>query len=45
VAEIRTGNASDNAAMLAINDRLGYRPYVSFAQWQGDVATLVRALG
>jgi hypothetical protein len=31
--------------MLAINDRLGFRPYVEIQDWQFDVADLTRRLG
>jgi hypothetical protein len=40
VAEILTGNAADNAHMLRINTRLGFRPYVLVQEWQADVHAL-----
>ncbi len=44
--EIRTGNADSNAAMLAINRAMGFRPWVASATWQGatdEVARYLRA--
>ena len=40
VISLRTGNAASNAAMLAINDAMGYRPTYEVAVWQADIATL-----
>jgi GNAT superfamily N-acetyltransferase len=34
---VRTGNASINAPMLAINIDLGFKPYMISATWQLDV--------
>jgi GNAT superfamily N-acetyltransferase len=45
VTELITGNAASNRYMLAINDRLGFRPWSEIHSWQGDVAALVRQLG
>lgn len=35
--EVRTGNADSNAAMLAINRALGFRPWVASCSWQVSV--------
>ena len=45
VAELTTGNADDNAHMLRINDRIGFRPYATIQEWQADVPALVSRLG
>jgi L-amino acid N-acyltransferase YncA len=45
VTEVITGNAASNAHMLAINDRLGFRPWTEMHGWQADVATLSARLG
>ena len=37
VTEIRTGNADSNAAMLGINEQMGYRPMLGVTAW--EVAT------
>jgi len=37
---IRTGNANSNAAMLAINRKLGFRPYISRCLWQVETETV-----
>jgi mycothiol synthase len=34
---VRTGNADTNAAMLNINDQLGFKPYIANALWQVDI--------
>ena len=39
VERIRTGNAFSNAAMLAINDALGFKVISTSTEWQGSVAT------
>ena len=44
VAELLTGNADDNAHMLRINARLGFRPYVLLQEWQADVRALTGRL-
>lgn len=45
VTEIVTGNATGNAHMLAINERLGFRPYQALTEWQAPVPELVSRLG
>ncbi len=37
---VRTGNADENAPMLSINRRLGFRPYLAESEWEVDVAQL-----
>ncbi len=37
VKRIRTGNADSNAAMLAINHALGFKPYIAETVWQIEV--------
>ncbi len=37
VKYIRTGNADSNAAMLKINNELGFQPYMASALWQIEV--------
>jgi mycothiol synthase len=37
VKRIRTGNADSNAAMLAINHALGFKPYIAEIGWQIEV--------
>lgn len=39
-----TGNADSNAAMLAINDAMGYRPHASSATWEVSRAQVERVL-
>lgn len=41
---VRTGNADSNAAMLKINQELGFRPYASRTVWQIERAELERYL-
>ncbi len=45
VARLRTGNATSNEPMLAINVAMGYRPSVLWGIWQGDIAELQDRLG
>jgi mycothiol synthase len=40
IVDIRTGNADSNDAMLAINDALGFRPYIAQMNWQVPVERL-----
>lgn len=40
VRYIRTENAESNAAMLSINEEMGFRPYIENTIWQLDVAAL-----
>lgn len=37
VRYVRTGNADSNAAMLRINNELGFKPYMAAALWQVDL--------
>lgn len=41
---IETGNADSNAPMLAINNEMGFVPYVEFTTRQADLETVQRAL-
>jgi hypothetical protein len=43
-AAILTGNSSTNAAMLRINERLGFRLWTELHNWQADAATLADRL-
>jgi GNAT superfamily N-acetyltransferase len=45
VTEVITGNAASNDHMLRINIRLGFRPYRTIEEWQGEVGELVSRLG
>lgn len=40
VKRIRTGNADSNAPMLAINNALGFKPYIAETVWQIEVEKL-----
>lgn len=42
VAEIRTGNADSNDAMLGINTAMGYRPWIGATTWELDVESARR---
>ncbi len=44
VRSIRTGNADSNAAMLTINHRLGFKPYVANTIWQVEIVAVRRYL-
>lgn len=41
---VYTGNANSNAAMLRINEEMGYRPYQELISWQVGVSTVERYL-
>ncbi|MBI5305026.1 MAG: hypothetical protein HY868_23040 [Chloroflexi bacterium] len=41
---VRTGNADSNAAMLKINNELGFKPYISHAIWQIETARALEYL-
>ncbi|WP_148234901.1 GNAT family N-acetyltransferase [Deinococcus maricopensis] len=43
-ARVRTGNADVNAAMLGINHALGFAPFMTRTEWQGDVQALTERL-
>jgi mycothiol synthase len=42
---IRTGNADSNAPMLAINQALGFKPYIAWVDWQLETKVLESYLG
>lgn len=42
--EVRTDNADSNAAMLGINNEMGYRPMLGSIMWQAAVEEAARAL-
>jgi GNAT superfamily N-acetyltransferase len=42
---IRTGNADSNAAMLEINNELGFKPYISRCVWQVEREKVEEYLG
>jgi mycothiol synthase len=37
VKHIRTENANSNASMLAINNTLGFKPYIAQTVWQIEI--------
>ena len=45
VTEIETGNSTASQHMLAINQRLGFRPWQELNSWQGEVPELSARLG
>lgn len=40
VTHIRTGNADSNEYMLAINQKLGFKPHLAYAGWQIEIEKL-----
>jgi len=42
---VRTGNADSNAAMLKINNELGFQPYMANALWQVEISQVLEYLG
>ena len=42
---VRTGNADSNAPMLAINRKMGFAPFMSEIEWQGQAGEIARRLG
>jgi GNAT superfamily N-acetyltransferase len=45
VKYVRTGNADTNAAMLKINNELGFKPYMASAIWQVEIDKVRTYLG
>ena len=45
VRYLDTGNTGSKAAMLAINEQMGFSTYRTFACWQADVAAIRTAAG
>lgn len=41
---VRTGNANSNAAMLKINQEMGFKPYISNTVWQVETARVEKYL-
>jgi len=44
VEKIRTGNANSNQFMLAINNELGFKPYIDWTVWQIDTVKVLEYL-
>jgi GNAT superfamily N-acetyltransferase len=42
---VRTGNADTNAAMLKINNELGFQPYMATTLWQVEIDSVLEYLG
>ena len=42
---VDTSNATDNAAMLSINERMGFQPYRSETVFEFDTQALCQKLG
>jgi GNAT superfamily N-acetyltransferase len=45
VKYVRTGNADSNAAMLKINNELGFQPYMANIFWQIEIERILAYLG
>jgi len=45
VKYVRTGNADTNAAMLKINNELGFKPYLASTFWQVEIERVLAYLG
>jgi mycothiol synthase len=41
---VRTGNADSNAAMLKINQKIGFKPYMAETLWQVEIQTAIEYL-
>jgi mycothiol synthase len=41
---VRSGNADSNAPMLAINQQMGFAPFIAETAWQGRISTIARRL-
>ncbi len=44
IKHVRTGNADSNAAMLRINQQLGFKPYKSWSVWQVELKQVLAYL-
>ena len=42
--DIRTANADSNAAMVGINNALGFEPYIAQTTWQVEISTVAEYL-